>query len=386
MLYTYQSFPSPEGSIIQADLFTHSSIPMYARGTAFRSVTATALMLGFLVSFSIAEAARSDRSPLSERIETAKERRCDRLEKALARIPVTFPLPPFCTVTPPPPVDVCPLVMGMQTAGPCASDACVAPAAWDLTAQSCVTPPPPVDACPLVTGMQTAGPCASDQCVLPATWDTAVQSCVTPPPVDVCPLVTGVQESAPCASDLCVLPATWSTDTQACVTPPPPSLNHIVITEVYYDVDATHGAETTHEWIELYNPTAAPVALDGWSIVDTSGSVDTIPDGTTVPAGGYIVLAASSTLSNFWTIPAGAVLVNMGGSLGNALGNTGDSLILRNVALATVDALSWGSDVTVFATPAPDVAEGHSLARSPVGADTDVAADWVDREVPTLGE
>lgn len=363
---------------------------MYARGTAFRSVLATALTLGFLVSFSVAEAARPDRSSLQERLQAAKERQCSRLEQAHARAPLVFPLPAFCTVTPPPPVDVCPLVNGMQTAGPCASDACTPPATWDITTQLCVAPPPPppVDICPLVTGVQESGPCASDLCVLPATWDVTLQTCVSPPPppVDVCPLVTGVQETGPCASDACVLPATWSVDTQACVTPPPPGLDHIVMSEVYYDVDATHGAETWHEWIELYNPTGAPVDLSGWSIIDTSGSVDTIPDGTTIPAGGYVVLAASSTLPNFWTIPAGAVLVNMGGSLGNALGNTGDSVMLRNVALVTVDALSWGTDVTVFATPAADVAEGHSLARSPVGTDTDLAADWVDREVPTPGE
>jgi hypothetical protein len=45
------------------------------------------------------------------------------------------------------------------------------------------------------------------------------------------------------------------------------------------------------DWIEIYNPTAAPVSLNGLSITDTPDNPTrgTIPNGYTVPANGYIL-------------------------------------------------------------------------------------------------
>jgi len=45
------------------------------------------------------------------------------------------------------------------------------------------------------------------------------------------------------------------------------------------------------DWVEIYNPTAAPVSLNGLSITDTpdNPSRGVIPNGYTVPANGYIV-------------------------------------------------------------------------------------------------
>ena len=45
------------------------------------------------------------------------------------------------------------------------------------------------------------------------------------------------------------------------------------------------------DWIELYNPTSAPIALDGYILKDSDDSHSfVIPQGTTVPAAGYLVL------------------------------------------------------------------------------------------------
>lgn len=202
----------------------------------------------------------------------------------------------------------------------------------------------------------------------------------TPPPL---PVICGGPASAPA-------PQPNPEPTPECPEPEPepepePSVGHVLISEVYYDVDSAHGSEPAHEWVELYNPTGAAVVLDGWSVVDTSGSVDMLPAGTTIPAQGFIVLAASSTLRDFWSIPQQVAVINLGGSLGNALGNTNDAFMLKNQASTTVDALSWGTDTTAFDPAAPDAAEGHSLARLSLDVDTDAAADWVDREVPTPG-
>jgi hypothetical protein len=94
-------------------------------------------------------------------------------------------------------------------------------------------PPPPIDVCPLVVGNQSTGPCADTQCIPPATWATSTQSCgipttLPPPQTDICPLVNGDQTVGPCADTLCVAPQTWDTSTQECIAPvviapPPPS-------------------------------------------------------------------------------------------------------------------------------------------------------------------
>ena len=161
--------------------------------------------------------------------------------------------------------------------------------------------------------------------------------------------------------------------------------NHVVISEVYYDVDGLHGDEPAHEWIELHNPTATPVALENWSIIDTASSVDVIPSGVIIAAHGYVLLAATTTLPSFWSIQQDVPVVNLASSLGNGLGNVGDSLVLRNSATTTVDAISWGTDTSIFSPAIIDVISGHSIARNVAGVDTDATIDWIDREVPTLG-
>jgi hypothetical protein len=45
----------------------------------------------------------------------------------------------------------------------------------------------PPDVCPLVNGHQATGPCASDQCVAPAAWNVAAQQCEAPVVNDTTP-------------------------------------------------------------------------------------------------------------------------------------------------------------------------------------------------------
>jgi hypothetical protein len=49
--------------------------------------------------------------------------------------------------------------------------------------------------------------------------------------------------------------------------------------------------ESVLEWVELYNQMAVDVDMSGWSL---AGSVSfTFPEETVIPAGGYLVVAAS---------------------------------------------------------------------------------------------
>ena len=173
----------------------------------------------------------------------------------------------------------------------------------------------------------------------------------------------------------------------------------ILISEVEYDTNIS-GAEYKYEWFELYNTTDSPYTISGWTVEDgPSGSSDTIPD-ITIPAvgidgqpGGTIVVAGDKTkfLDYYLTyygqsFPRPDLVVDVGGTIGNGLANTGDHLILKNNVGTEIDAVSWGSDTTVFDCSGFDcsgVDAGHSLARtirpSPDNPfDSDDAGDWHD--------
>lgn len=162
---------------------------------------------------------------------------------------------------------------------------------------------------------------------------------------------------------------------------PAPSItaDHLLITEVLYDPAA---AEPGGEWVELFNPTAAAVNLAGWTLQDNN-SQDVLPDYPLAPAA-YVVIAADlAAFRAAYGEYAGDVL-DLGNPIGNGLSNSGDRLALLDAAGGTADALSYGSDASAFAPACPDVAEGHSLART-AGSDTDTAADWLDESAPHPG-
>ncbi len=169
------------------------------------------------------------------------------------------------------------------------------------------------------------------------------------------------------------------------VTPSPTSFpaGAIVIHEVAYDPPAP-GNDAAYEWFELQNRTDHPVSLAGWAIADNAAR-DALP-AIVLPPGGFVVIAAR--VANFMEDHpnfAGIVAEIAGGRIGNGLANTGDRLLLYDPSGAQVDALSYGSDASVFNPPARAVPEGHSLEREPGMPDTDTAADFVDRFPPSPG-
>lgn len=171
-------------------------------------------------------------------------------------------------------------------------------------------------------------------------------------------------------------------------TPPPASsstIGHIVISEVYYAVDAAHGTKPLNEWVEIYNGSASPFSLSGWSVSDAIAS-DTLPGSVVIAPGAFIVVAATSTTRALWNIPSSTPVVSLGNPIGDGLGNGGDRVILRNATGAIVDAISWGTNSSVF-NPGVSVAPyGYSTARASLMKDTDTPTDWVNRAAPTPGK
>ncbi len=135
----------------------------------------------------------------------------------------------------------------------------------------------------------------------------------------------------------------------------------VVINEIHYDpVDVTK----QEEFIELHNAGGAAVDISGWRIED--GVDFTFPAGTTIPAGGYRVVAQN--LAQFQTKYGFAPLGPWAGSLANR----GERIQLRNVA-GLVDEVNYGSG---FPWPTGARGAGQSMELIHPSLDNDLAGSW----------
>ncbi len=173
-----------------------------------------------------------------------------------------------------------------------------------------------------------------------------------------------------------LLPAALGTDAGG----GPPA--HLVISEVM-----TGGTGASDEFVELYNPTAGPLLLDGLELVYVSASGATVTRKASWDAGAQEVPAhAHVLLAN----EAGAYAAMADLTYANGMAAAGGSVALRIAADASpVDAVGWGTATAWLeggAAPAP--AAGESLERLPGGSlgsgqDTDDnATDCVVNPVP----
>lgn len=176
-------------------------------------------------------------------------------------------------------------------------------------------------------------------------------------------------------------------------TPTPTITNHLVINEVYFNVDSrTHGGNTENEpeneWIEIYNPTGSTVPFKDWKICDNLSCV-TINPNVSIPSLGFALVSRDASTWNFWTIPDGVEKIHSLGGTPLSLANTGDAVILKDSSNNEVDKMSWGSNISGFSSgcssSCPNVGIGHSLERNPDGFDTNSATDFVNRTNPTPG-
>src|SRR5690348_6907139 len=103
----------------------------------------------------------------------------------------------------------------------------------------------------------------------------------------------------------------------------------VVFNELHYHPP---GADTPNdEWLELRNQMAVDVDISGWSLAD--GVSFTFPQGTIIPARGYLVVAATPS-----SIP---------GSLGpwtGRLDNGGEKVALQNNSGRVMDELDYETD------------------------------------------
>ena len=184
--------------------------------------------------------------------------------------------------------------------------------------------------------------------------------------------------------------------------------NCLVINEVYYDVDATHGLDgedmngpeqngpqnnNPDEWVEIYNNCDFDISLKNWTLTDNE-AIFLIRANKYVPAQGYALLSKSANtwtqyldctnLGNLENIQI--IELGQGGPpIYHIYDNTGDKIILKNKTGEIVDQMSYINNSYLWDPTVPGVTEGNSLSRNPVGYDTDLPEDFVENCEPSPG-
>ncbi len=135
----------------------------------------------------------------------------------------------------------------------------------------------------------------------------------------------------------------------------------VVINEVLTHTDATGG-----DWIELHNPTGAPINIGGWFLSDSSDDLKKyqIASGTSIPAGGYIVFTQDA---NF-----GATATDPGKLTGFGLSELGEEVFLSSGSGGN---LSGGFSISEsFGAAAREVTFGRHIKSAAAGYGVDFVA------------
>ena len=164
----------------------------------------------------------------------------------------------------------------------------------------------------------------------------------------------------------------------------PETVSGVVINEIHYDPDVK---TELVEFIELHNTTASNIDLSGWYF--TNAISYQFPDGSILPAGGYIVVVQDPThISTKWSsgrfiVPPSLVF----GPFAGKLGNDGDRIMLYNAYGEEIDKVDYQ-----LGFPWPTVGEavpfnqpgtGHSIQLINPSLDNDLAGSWRSA-APTL--
>ncbi|MCX6903154.1 MAG: lamin tail domain-containing protein, partial [Verrucomicrobia bacterium] len=113
--------------------------------------------------------------------------------------------------------------------------------------------------------------------------------------------------------------------------------NSLTISEIMYNPPFTPDEDVRYEWLELHNNSVSAVNLRGWRLTK---SVHYTFTNTTIPAGGYLVVAANVAAFRAIYTNQGIAVV---GDWDGGLGNNGDTIELRDALNNTVSQVTYAS-------------------------------------------
>ena len=159
-----------------------------------------------------------------------------------------------------------------------------------------------------------------------------------------------------------------------------PDNSNVVINEVYGG-GGNKGATLTHDFVELYNPTDAPIDLTGWTVTqrsktDTGNGSATLSG--TIPAKGYFLVQGAKGDGGTDPLPTPD-------ATGNGLTFSGSEAIARLIDAngTVVDLVGWGAATVSEGSPAGKTKNTESVQRKEVGVDTDNNANDFEVAAPT---
>jgi lamin tail-like protein/CotH protein len=162
------------------------------------------------------------------------------------------------------------------------------------------------------------------------------------------------------------------TDTRNAANNPPRNTD-IVINEIMFDPPSD---QLDGEFIELHNRGASAVDVSGWSFSD--GPNFTLPPGTTIPAGGYLVCAANAPRMRaiYGNIP-------VTGDFEGRLSNRGELIRLVDQFGNRVDEVDYR-----FGGDWPDLTQGNGSSMELVnpGMDNSLPSAWRDSDESNKGQ
>lgn len=139
----------------------------------------------------------------------------------------------------------------------------------------------------------------------------------------------------------------------------------VVINEINYN---SNPAMDPGNWLEVHNPTSTPVDLSGWEIHDAD-SAFVFPQGTSLAADGYLVVVENpfQFFSVFPDVP------NFLGTLGFALNNGGEKLMLYNPQRCMIDSVRYRDNAP---WPLEPDGVGPSLSLLDPALDNSIGESW----------
>lgn len=157
----------------------------------------------------------------------------------------------------------------------------------------------------------------------------------------------------------------------------------VVISEIMYD---PAGRESATEWVEFYNRGTTTADVSSWYLDDEDlikwGG---IPAGTTIPAGGVLVVynGWTGTAADFrtaWSVPAEAGVVGVvWGDFNNSPSAVNEILVLKDPSGIVRNTANFAEDGTLW----PAYVNGASLYLMNLTGDTSVGTNWGSSVVGT---